>query len=625
MHKLEWMGVLAICGMFCFTAAGSALAYELGHMPAVVIAGNEITADGSLLRGVNDQTVLVYQMYPYPTYSYRYCNHLFCWDGTGYTTDAHTKLMSGSLRNFWWQYFYLVQSLNLNNVRLGGFDAWGLSWLHSIYHNSPSTWSSVWDPMLEMAERNGVWLTVCLGTGTGEEHFSKTDYSFGSSVANPTSGSIYAVGSETYEEYVSFVSAVINTYKSDHCIAIWDLGNEPDADSVYSSYWLPTYGTATAARNAFVNWTTALTADVKAAVGTCQPIMIGTGGGTFFGWGETYFDERNSGSVDVVGSHTYGTAQDDYLINDPKGWADTLGKPVYNGEAGYALASPPWTISYWPWLDNICTNDSIGLAWMTLNSYPGYPVSMADIMMIPTTPGTDSGTGGYVEEVGEGATFYGQDGSGTPIPFGANLSGAASPVADGGAITLNQNTVLGPIVVQVYVPYSGLSTDFLVNVSVWSDGLELYHTPTLEHGTITYNDANHPWYDGHYGGFPYITHNASSCLFYMVSAPLNLKLATTDDYTVYVGMGYQLGDAWVQQNLHTFHYTIHVHQSVAPGPGGSSDSSLVMILAGTTGMGAIIGLPVAVIYAKLGEGRKFVLWLIATFILACLFWGLLSG
>jgi hypothetical protein len=119
-------------------------------------SGGSLTLDGAIfhLEGVNDQTVVPFQLYPYPAYHYRYSNHLFSSATGGYIGDTTTILNSDNMTDFWWQYFYLVHSLGLNCVRLGGFDWWGLSWLHSTYYNDRPTWDAVIDPMIGSASDN---------------------------------------------------------------------------------------------------------------------------------------------------------------------------------------------------------------------------------------------------------------------------------------------------------------------------------------------------------------------------------------------------------------------------------------------------------------------------------------
>ena len=359
-----------------------------GSCHQVWASGTHITINGTASRivAVDDQTVVIYQMYPYPTYHYRGSNHLFSSAGGGYTGDPSTLITASNFTDFWWKYFWEVRHLGLNGDRLGGFDVWALSMLHSVWHLNQTLWHSVIDPMFNMANETGTYLCFCFGGDAyGTARFSKTSYTFGPGVANPTSGSIYQIGSETYEEFVSFMGAVMQNYTNRTSLAFWEALNEPDGDAAYNNYWLPVYGSPAAAKTAFISWSQNLSADLIAE-DHHHLIINGVSGGLFFGWGQANFNGKNAGSWDCVGAHAYGSAQDEYLVHDPKSWATALGKPFFEGEVGLSDSAPPWGIYYWPWYNGMAATYDISLCWMTLWNYPGYPPSASDMSAIPGIP-----------------------------------------------------------------------------------------------------------------------------------------------------------------------------------------------------------------------------------------------
>ena len=372
-----------ILAMLC--ASGTASAGATYQVSAV---GTEFQANGSDLhiKGVNDQTVVIYAMYPYPTYDYRYSNHLFSSAGLGYIGDTLTKITSDNYTHFWWQYFYEIKALGLNAVRLGGFDWWGMSMLHSVWRTNQTLWHSVIDPMFSMANETGVYIIFCFGGDyVGNARFSKTDYTFGSSVDDPTSGSIFQTGSETYNDFVNYVGEVMVNYTNETSLLAWEAMNEPNSDNSYNTYWLPTYFLQSAAKSAFSSWSIALSAALIAK-DHHHLIINGPCMGTFFGWGQTNFNQFNSGTWDCSDNHAYFSATDSYLVTDPKHWADDLGKPFFVGEVAlnYPVTDPYYW--YWPWYAGLASSNGISLCWLTLWNYPGYPVSAVTMAAIPGIP-----------------------------------------------------------------------------------------------------------------------------------------------------------------------------------------------------------------------------------------------
>jgi hypothetical protein len=333
----------------------------------VTKSGTTINVGGNptFLDGVNDQTVIPYQFYPYPAYNYRYSNHLF----PSYTGDTTTKITASNYTDFWYKYFSAVKSLGLNSVRLGGFDGWALSWMHSTWNNNYTLWMSVIDPMLSMADYTGVYIIFCFGGGRSDETFSSTDYSFGDSVSHPMAGNLFTIGSACYNEYVAFIGQVMTQYSGQSCIAMWDLFNEPEGDLLYLDYW----HTLATPKASYKAWATSLITDAK-AIDHNHLLTIGAQGyGNFFGWGESEFDGEQDIGADVSHLHYYSgtnTNLGNYWITDRYSWSYNLGIPIYVGEYGWGSGG----INYYDWChDAMVTYGYGGCAALALWGYPGYP------------------------------------------------------------------------------------------------------------------------------------------------------------------------------------------------------------------------------------------------------------
>jgi hypothetical protein len=342
----------------------------------VQASGMDFTIHGSAIRfeGVNDQVVLPYQLYPYPQYDYRFDNYLF----PTHEDDRPHKIQANDYPEFWYRYFWLVSSLGLNMVRLGGFDAWGLSWMHAVFYNDREAWDSVVNPMLQMARANGVYIDLCLGGIESNCTFSQEDGTYGprDEVSQPMAGDLLSAGSQAYEEFVRFYADIEKEYANEEALAMIDLLNEPDGDDIYVSYW----SQQPDPQGAFEAWAKALTADCRVESDD-HLITLGTGGGLLFGWGQASLLGQQNHSADVSQVHVYGTSDDEYLIEEPHEWMSALGRPEFMGEAGYALNDPPWNISYWPWLDTMAAQHGISICWMELEGYPGYPISDATMTL----------------------------------------------------------------------------------------------------------------------------------------------------------------------------------------------------------------------------------------------------
>lgn len=342
--------------------------------------GTNFTVNGTAIRlvGINDQTVIPFNLYPYPQTDFVYHNHLF----PNYTGDPSTKIPSNNYTHFWWQYFWLVKDLGMNAVRLGAFSDWGLDMMHKTWYSNRTLWDSVIDPMLTMAEANGIYLIINLaGAFDIHDSFSRTTHEFGKEVPDPMSGSIYEVGSECYNHWVVWMGEVMRHYQKEMCIASWEIANEPDGDIVFNNYWRYLANPAAS----YLYWAETITTAVKAK-DSHHLVSMGTGGGLFFGWGQGHFNSMNDNGQDFAHIHFYGQVEDEYLLLDRYEWTKALDKPLLLGEAANSDSAPPWGFHYWPWLDAMAAKFSVSLCWLVLTDYPGYPISNATMQSIPPVP-----------------------------------------------------------------------------------------------------------------------------------------------------------------------------------------------------------------------------------------------
>ncbi len=386
-----------VCPMLPVGLSGNALALDVSSH-VIGSSGSSLTLDGTVLHleGVNDQTVIPLQFYPYPTYHYLYSNHLFSSVTGRYTGDTTTILNSDNMTDFWWQYFYLVNSLGLNCVRLGGFNAWGLNWLYHTYHTDRALFDSVIDPMFMMAELNHVYLVFDFGSGGNDCTFDTTAYQYGTNttLAHPLAGSCYQIGSACYNEWLSFMGAVMIHYQNRSSLAMWETNNEPDSDGNFVNYW----SHFSRPKEAYRSWAENLTKDLN-AIDHHHLLTIGAGVGGLMFCMNADTKLANDNSADICQSHVYGETRVGHgygcaygEIEDESSFvagrveASALGKPAFFGEAGYASVSPPWVIRYWPFLHDICAKCDINLCWLNLLTCPGYPIPQDRLANIPGIP-----------------------------------------------------------------------------------------------------------------------------------------------------------------------------------------------------------------------------------------------
>ena len=380
---------LVVFSLLCSTSAPAlATGATLGK---VSVSNDHLEASNStlLFKGVNDQTVSVFQFYPGT--GYRYSNHLFSSSGLGYIGDANTKLSSDNYTHFWWQYFYLIHSLGLNCVRLGGFNGWGLNYISQAWFNNQALWDSVMTPMFSMAAANGVYIIFSFG-GLASLNYtfsiSTNAYGLRSGISSPMAGSLVQVGSVCYNHYVNLTGAIMARYQSTASLAMWELLNEPDGDAAYTDYW----SKLSSPNTSWTTWNQAITAAVITK-DHHHLITMGTAYGLFHGAGQTNFIRRCNSTADVSQDHFYIISHDgatNTSLHNEAVWSLALHKPLIWGEAGLADNGAPWGIYYDSWQDSKATAFGVSVIWLTLNRHPNYPVTAANISAIPALPSNDS-------------------------------------------------------------------------------------------------------------------------------------------------------------------------------------------------------------------------------------------
>ncbi len=347
----------------------------------IQVSGDQFVRGDSPIRfeGVNDQVVLIFQLYPPTEENYTHLNFVF----PTFADEQPHKIPASDMREFWYRYFWLVSSLGLNMVRLGGFDQWGLSWMHKSFYFDRPHWNEVVDPMFEMAAVNGVYIDLCMGGIAVNCSFSQDTGGYGPRdlIPSPMDGDLTTPGSQAYNEFVRFYHDVQAMYANETALAMIDLVNEPDSDVMYRSYW----SLRENPQVAFQDWAARIVADCI-AVGHSRPVTLGIGGGLLFHLSEEDVLMMQNTSADVSQIHTYGSQPDEHLVRDPHLWMEAQGRPEFIGEAGCAMTEPPWNVTYWPWMDQVATSLNISICWLELEGHPGYPIPAEVMSSLPSRP-----------------------------------------------------------------------------------------------------------------------------------------------------------------------------------------------------------------------------------------------
>ena len=240
--------------------------------------------------------------------------------------------------------------------------------------------------MFAMAALNDVYIIFCFGGDNGSGRFSTSNGDFGLSVANPTTGSIFQVGSQTYDYYIEFINEVMANYSSQPSLAMWDIMNEPNGNAAYAAYWEEQSNPVAQ----WTAWNQAITTAVVADNHNKNIITMGTAMGLFQQFTQTDFNQMENNSCGVCQDHVYitsTTSSIDANLHNEANWAAALGKPFIMGEAGFAETGPPWGIFYSPWEASEATKYNMSVIWMTAWNMSGYPVSAYNISQIPAVPG----------------------------------------------------------------------------------------------------------------------------------------------------------------------------------------------------------------------------------------------
>jgi len=209
--------------------------------------------------------------------------------------------------------------------------SWNPEGTYNAWKSDPTTFWNIFDRMIYWANRSGVYLVPVLG------HF-----------ATNKDNRFFDTSDIRYAHQVEVVRAIMDRYDNESQIAMWDVWNEPDVDN--DVYWASVGGI-----DGFKAWASTYIADVKPN-STHHLITMGMGGWNLFpgvpafGWTYHFFFNDLPG-LDVSHHHTYGTAEDQYLIDWEHDWQRALGRPHYEGEVGYnAWPGPsPLGYGYWPW------------------------------------------------------------------------------------------------------------------------------------------------------------------------------------------------------------------------------------------------------------------------------------
>ena len=360
----------------------SAPAVVSPYLPQPVGPAGFVYAQGSTLRingttvqlfGVDEQYAFIYGMIasglwgPTDTGAWGK-NGLFPSGPDGYIagiTDAD------SLWREYFRYFLHYQQTGgspghprPNLLRIWVADhTWNPEGTYNAWKSNPAKLWNLFDRMLYWANRAGVYVVPVLG------HF-----------ATIKDNRFFDMTTTYYAHQIEVVSAIMDRYNGNPQIAMWDAWNEPDVDN--DAYWGSVGGIV-----GFKAWATAYIAAIEPHTSN-HLITMGIGGWDLFpgvpgfSWEYEYFWNDIPG-LDVGHHHTYGTSEDQYLIDWSTDWQKALGKPHYEGETGYnAWPGPsPLGYGYWPWFTQATRADGMaGESTMVFmdngkGAYADYPYS----------------------------------------------------------------------------------------------------------------------------------------------------------------------------------------------------------------------------------------------------------
>ena len=312
---------------------------------------------------------------------------------------------TASIRKFWWDYFSVARAYGFNLVRLGGQDSWSLNKMYRAWFTKRDQTIAWMTDMLDCAWNNGIYVCFEFGQGDPAWTFSRTAPSYGlkTSVSAPMAGDLYTPGSEAWNEWLGWLSDVMDTFKDHPGLGMWEFGNEPDSDGIYGSYWQPMGADAKPAFNA---WLRAVAHDV-AALDHSHLHCVGSAGGLFMNpaaWPTTaakanFMFLNDAPELDLCSLHGYGGGIEtgggsgcqsaNEGIACRKAWATELGKPLFVSELGKnrlttdAEPYAPYGYSrtegdrqwiaeqwFWPRMSDLYISQGISVAIMQITDYP---------------------------------------------------------------------------------------------------------------------------------------------------------------------------------------------------------------------------------------------------------------
>lgn len=348
---------------------------------AVSVQGTSILVDGqtpaSHFFGVVDTTALAFAILTYIEGQTQYAGKTSVFNGPD--TGRYSAVSpNDTAAHFFDRYFALLSYYHCNLVRIGAGDYWATNIQYDAWTNHHDAFLSLLRTMVAAAEAYNVWIVLVMAGST-----EYPVHSFGGS------GSVFSNTTTAYRNYISYSTGMMSALDGLTGIAWYDLFNEPDHNSVYSSYWSGNGG-----KSAFHAWACSVANDTKSA--SSHPRTMGVAGlGTMFGWGKTDFD-LCTGTVpfEIASRHYYASAtgsSNTYLFSNPEAWAKADNKPLYWGELANNGVYP--LVRYTFAEQAIFANGGQAITSMVLTGTAGYPLGASTV---PTASFTVSPASGNV-------------------------------------------------------------------------------------------------------------------------------------------------------------------------------------------------------------------------------------
>jgi hypothetical protein len=232
--------------------------------------GTSFVAGGNavVLRGVNDPVVFPLGMFSGDSQRYKNQEVFGSINANDPTTNSIT---AGCVEEFWYRLFYLLKhNYNMNVLRAGGQDSWGLDTIHRYWRNNRDSFKRVLLAAVSGAALNDSYLLFEFGgcadgaSAAGIKSFDKStgEYRAVGSSGNLMQGHLFQVGSEAYNHYLDYIADVMGMLAGKPGVAAIEILNEPDSDVMVNAYWQPTFGGAQARAQAYVQWVNSITCDL---------------------------------------------------------------------------------------------------------------------------------------------------------------------------------------------------------------------------------------------------------------------------------------------------------------------------------------------------------------------------